>query len=102
VISRLTGETVEPGETATAEQRLGKHVPVATNIYRMQEATWLWSQVPDGRLTPRRTGRLTVGRKLTSTSSKINPMLGGITELHCSWGEIATGTWPSRLGESQK
>jgi hypothetical protein len=25
------------------------------------------SQVPDGRLTPRQTGRLTVGRKLTST-----------------------------------
>jgi hypothetical protein len=27
-----------------------------------------WSQVPDGRLTPGQTGRLTVGRKLTSTS----------------------------------
>jgi hypothetical protein len=27
-----------------------------------------WSRVPDGRLTPRQTGRLTVGRKLTSTS----------------------------------
>jgi hypothetical protein len=26
-----------------------------------------WSQVPDGRLTPGQTGRLTVGRKLTST-----------------------------------
>jgi hypothetical protein len=26
-------------------------------------------RVPDGRLTPRQTGRLTVGRKLTSTSS---------------------------------
>jgi hypothetical protein len=27
-----------------------------------------WSRVPDGRLTPRKTGRLTVGHKLTSTS----------------------------------
>jgi hypothetical protein len=27
-----------------------------------------WLQVPDGRLTPGQTGRLTVGRKLTSTS----------------------------------
>jgi hypothetical protein len=27
------------------------------------------SWVPDGRLTPRKTGRLTVGRKLTSTST---------------------------------
>jgi hypothetical protein len=27
-----------------------------------------WSRVPDGRLTPGQTGRLTVGRKLTSTS----------------------------------
>jgi hypothetical protein len=26
-----------------------------------------WSQVPDGRLKPRQTGRLTVGRKLTVT-----------------------------------
>jgi hypothetical protein len=25
-----------------------------------------WSQVPDGRLTPGQTGRLTVGRKLTA------------------------------------
>jgi hypothetical protein len=34
----LTGEIVEPEETATTKQRLGKHVPVATNIYTMQEA----------------------------------------------------------------
>jgi hypothetical protein len=27
-----------------------------------------WSRVSDGRLTPRQTGRLTVGRKLTPTS----------------------------------
>jgi hypothetical protein len=29
-----------------------------------------WSQVPDGRLTPGQTGRLTVGRKLTVTAKK--------------------------------
>jgi hypothetical protein len=28
-----------------------------------------WSKVTDGRLTPRQTGRLAVGRKLTSTST---------------------------------
>jgi hypothetical protein len=28
-----------------------------------------WSRVADGRLTPGQTGRLTVGRKLTSTST---------------------------------
>jgi hypothetical protein len=36
----------------------------------LQEISWQkknWSQVPDGRLTTGQTGRLTVGRKLTST-----------------------------------
>jgi hypothetical protein len=28
-----------------------------------------WSQVPDGRLTPGQTGRLTVGHKLTATAT---------------------------------
>jgi hypothetical protein len=28
-----------------------------------------WSQVPDGRLTPGQTGRLSVGRKLTETAA---------------------------------
>jgi hypothetical protein len=35
----------------------------------LKEISWRkknWSRVPDGRLTPRLTGRLTVGRKLTS------------------------------------
>jgi hypothetical protein len=30
-----------------------------------------------------------------------NPMPGGVTGIPCSLGEINTGTWPSRLGESQ-
>jgi hypothetical protein len=30
-----------------------------------------WSQVPDGRLTPEQTGRLTINRKLTATSTAI-------------------------------
>jgi hypothetical protein len=39
----------------------------------LKEISWRkknWSQVPDGRLTPGQTGRLTVSRKLTSTSTK--------------------------------
>jgi hypothetical protein len=32
---------------------------------------------------------------------KGNPMPGDITGPPCSWGDINTGTWPSRLGESQ-
>jgi hypothetical protein len=30
-----------------------------------------WSRLPDGRLTPRLTGRLTVGRNVTSTSDNV-------------------------------
>jgi hypothetical protein len=30
-----------------------------------------WSQVPDGRLTPRQTGQLTVGRKLTHSLDRL-------------------------------
>jgi hypothetical protein len=30
-----------------------------------------------------------------------NPVPGGITGPVCSWGDINTGTWPSRLEESQ-
>jgi hypothetical protein len=43
----------------------------ATNLQNrkcLKEISWRmknWSQVPDGRLTPRQTGRLTVSRKLT-------------------------------------
>jgi hypothetical protein len=32
---------------------------------------------------------------------KGNQVPGGITGPPCSWGDINTGTWPSRLGESQ-
>jgi hypothetical protein len=35
----------------------------------------IWSWAPDGRLTPRQTGRLTVGRKLTSTSLPVSNMM---------------------------
>jgi hypothetical protein len=44
----------------------------ATNLQNrkcLKEISWRkknWSQVPDGRLTPGQTGRLTVGRKLTN------------------------------------
>jgi hypothetical protein len=41
-----------------------------------------WSSVPDGRLTPRQTGRLTVGRKLTSTSTSMSRIVTIITIYH--------------------
>jgi hypothetical protein len=40
----------------------------------LQKISWRkknWSKVPDGRLTPGQTGRLNVGRKLTSTSVNV-------------------------------
>jgi hypothetical protein len=40
------------------------------------QKTKIWSWAPDGSQTPRYTGRLTVGRKLTSTSTGI-PVPGG-------------------------
>jgi hypothetical protein len=43
-----------------------------------KEKEKLVTRVPDGRLTPGQTGRLTVGRKLTSTltSAAFQPVLG--------------------------
>jgi hypothetical protein len=39
-----------------------------------------WSRVPDGHLTPRRTGRLIVGREVTSTSmARLNEAVKKIT-----------------------
>jgi hypothetical protein len=40
-----------------------------------------WSQVPDGRLTPGQTGRLTVGRKLTATAIYHKTMMHTVTIL---------------------
>jgi hypothetical protein len=57
-----------------------------------------WSQVPDGRLTPRRTGRLIVGRNVTSNS----------TSPHHSNGHFTIPAFSRhvtiiiQLGESQK
>jgi hypothetical protein len=49
-----------------------------------------WSKVPDGRLTPRQTGRLIVGRKLTSTSisQSANYQTGLISQLL-----VSTHSW---------
>jgi hypothetical protein len=42
----------------------------------VKQKTKIWSWAPDGSPTPRQTGRLTVGRKLTSTStSKLEDIL---------------------------
>jgi hypothetical protein len=38
-------------------------------LQEISRRTKNWSQVPDGRLTPGQTGRLTVGRKLTATAT---------------------------------
>jgi hypothetical protein len=63
----------------------------------------IWSRVPAGCLTPRQTGRLTVSSNITLT-------LTFLTRVPIVWRynlgtlflvEINTGTWPSRLGESQ-
>jgi hypothetical protein len=59
----------------------------------LKEILWWkknWSQVPDGRLTPGQTGRLTVGRKLTSTSTSTtgSPDWGSLKSKDnklCSW-----------------
>jgi hypothetical protein len=39
--------------------------------------------------------------ELAISTSNLTQYLGGITGVLCSWGEINTGTCPSRLGESQ-
>jgi hypothetical protein len=61
-----------------------------------------WSQVPDGCLTPRQTGRLNVGHNIALTLKGITQCPGGYNWATLFLGEINTGTWPSRLGESQK
>jgi hypothetical protein len=43
----------------------------ATVIKKMSRRKKNWSRVPDGGLTPRLTGRLTVGRNVTSTSNSL-------------------------------
>jgi hypothetical protein len=84
-----------------------------------------WSRVPDGGLTLRLTGRLTVGRNVTSTSiilfigdtpcgggieslhrspasrkrrRKVNPMPGGISGPPCSWEIWIRGPGPPGWG----
>jgi hypothetical protein len=41
----------------------------------VRQKTKIWSWAPDGSVTPRQTGRLTVGRKLTSTSDSESVVL---------------------------
>jgi hypothetical protein len=42
----------------------------------VRQKTKIWSWAPDGSPTPRQTGRLTVGRKLTSTSTSTSAAQG--------------------------
>jgi hypothetical protein len=58
----------------------------------------MWSWAPDGSPTPRQTGRLTVGRKLTSTSTHGDPMPGALTGLLCSWGKFIRQLGPPDSG----
>jgi hypothetical protein len=60
----------------------------------VREIKEIWSWNPDGIPVPRQTGRLTVGRKLTSTSTSLT------LKLHCSYshetaryGPDSQGTW---------
>jgi hypothetical protein len=63
-----SNSTVNYRPVLSSERALqnNKHADVLKEISRRKKN---WSMVPDGRLKPRQTGRLTVGRKLTSTSS---------------------------------
>jgi hypothetical protein len=63
--------TVKYKPVLSSERALqnNKHATVLKEISRRKEN---WSRVPDGRLTPRQTGRLTVARKLTSTSTVVS------------------------------
>jgi hypothetical protein len=58
--------TVNYRPVLSSERALQKTKPLSTGNFMAKKN---WSQVPDGRLTPRQTGRLIVGRKLTSTST---------------------------------
>jgi hypothetical protein len=51
-----------------------------------------WSWVPDGRLTPRQTGRLTVGRNLTSTSASlaIDMLIFAVSCVGCCTAEFGS------------
>jgi hypothetical protein len=50
----------------TSRQR-GRHINKPETVKKIENGK-NWSRVPGGCLIPRRTGRLTVGRKLTATA----------------------------------
>jgi hypothetical protein len=92
--------------------------PTSTNLQlskkkKEREKRKNWSRVPDGCLTKRQTGRLTVGGNITLTLILTGPQIrkakrtAGTQRLtQCpeyNWatlflGDINMGTWPSRLG----
>jgi hypothetical protein len=118
----------EKGCAGDAQQKLKSTDPhqETRNCQKNQKVNGKnWSRVLDGCLIKRRTGRLTVGRNITLNFTRESPFRGGLEYLHhspesrkrrqkgnqvpggitvppCSWGDINTGTWSSRLGESDE
>jgi hypothetical protein len=88
-----TRPLVREGSTKITNPQLSKK-----NISRRNKN---WLRVPDGCLTPRRTGRLTVGRNLTSTLTSHLPFpsrysLGG-TSSHFSYKDNMKGPYTTRF-----
>jgi hypothetical protein len=77
-----TTENYRPDLSSERASHINKHQELSKNNLNRKEKNLLW--FPDGCLTPRQTGQLTVGHNITLTLEEIN-----------------TGTWPSRWGGSQ-
>jgi hypothetical protein len=56
-------------QTVLSSERALQNHKAANCLKKISRRKKNWSRVPDGRLTPGQTGRPTVGRKLTSTST---------------------------------
>jgi hypothetical protein len=73
------------------------HQQTCNCIKIIQKGKKNWSRVPDGYLTPRQVGRLTVGHNITLTS----PNACGYNWVTLFLGKINAGTWLSTLKVSQ-
>jgi hypothetical protein len=80
--------TVNYISVLSSERALQNNKPVTVQR-KFQGERKNWSRVPDGCLTPRQTGRLTVGRKLTSTSTSTS---------YGTHASVMTGVRKSRIG----
>jgi hypothetical protein len=54
-----------------AQKQLYSNLQTCNCLKEISRRTKNWSQVPDERLTPGQTGRLTVGRKLIATGTRL-------------------------------